>query len=474
MRRGAVLALAFAAAAAACSPEQSVRDLCDEGLCASGTLTWAVRAESVGDSTVDAVAITPDEPPWFAGTYGRTVLVAERDLDSICGDPPIECGWDGAEEHDAYVARTGVRRLDTQGGVMKAPYALNVAGIVPDFEEGANLFASGPQVDGRELVESSRIDRNGGATRQTLALLTDPGAFGGTEVTADDRGWPIVALSGGTIRLDDVDHPGPRAMIYRLGQGYMRQPLADLAGVDVSDLDADGDVLAVSGTYTGAPELPQGSAPWPACADATPCGFIAAMDLGTGRFRWVQPVRSSGGALVHAVGIGGGLVVGMASVVGFASEPNLGTGDIPLYLITLDAAGNAGAPAVVDQTIVAGNGVTVGGRDLAVTSTGAVVVAFSFRGTLMLDTERSFQDPDDFMGVVAELGTDLLWRWSYQITATGDIGVGTVDLSTIAVRGDQVAVGGVYLGAIELGVAVDVAQLTPAGRPSGVAIEFHR
>ncbi|HUQ01333.1 MAG TPA: hypothetical protein VM261_02505 [Kofleriaceae bacterium] len=464
MKRCVLAALGFAAA---CSPEQSVRDLCDEGLCAPGTLTWAVRAESVGDSTADAVAITPDEPPWFAGAYGQTLEVAERDTEHFGG-------WDSVGEHDAYLARTGVRRLDTQGAFMNAAYFLRVVGIVPDFEDGAILFAIGQQEDLRERFEASWIDRTGAATRRTIALLDDPGGFGGAKVTADDRGWPIVAVSGTRVDLDGVIHDGARSMIFRLGQGLARQPLADLTGVDISDLDVDGDVVALSGTYTGAPMPPEGSAPWPACADAMPCGFIAAFELGTGRFLWVQPVRSMDGALVHAVGLGGGQVVAMASVVGFPSEPNLGVGDVPLYLITLDAAGNAGAPAVVDQTIVAGNGVVIAGRDLAVTPAGAVVVAFSFRGAVMLDVEREFQDPDDYMGVVAELGTDLLWKWSYEIRAQGDIGVGTVDLSTIAVRGDQVAVGGAYLGAIQLGVSVDVAQLTPAGRPNGVAIEFHR
>lgn len=463
MRR--LLLLLVGGALVACSGDQSARDLCDEGLCASGTLTWTVRAESLFDSSITAVAITPDEPPWFAGTWRYDLHVAERNTETFGGD-------DGVGIDDAFLARTGVRRLETLGAGMQAAYPLRVAGIVPDTEDGAILFAIGQQEDTRHRLEAKWVDRTGQeVVRRTLALLDAAGAFGGAAVTTDGRGWPIIAISGTTIRLDGDIHAGPRGMVFRLGQGLARETLIDVAGIDIAHIDVEGDLVAIGGTYTGAPPMPSGAPAWAECPGPEPCGFVAAFELSTSLFLWVQPIHATGGAAVHAVGIGGGQVVAMASAAGAPIEPPLGTAALPAYLIALDAAGIAGAPAVVDQTVLAEDGTEMGGRHLDVTETGRVIVALSFRGRVLVGDQ-----PLDYSGeagtyasVVAELGTDLLWQWELFLSNE------TVVLNDVAVWGDQVAIGGSYRGFFSI-VSLQGVPL-PTESPvedNGFAMEIYR
>jgi hypothetical protein len=450
----------LAAPVLACAPEQTQRDLCDEGLCDPGTLTWAVRAESFDVTTVDAVAVTPDEPPWFGGAWNGNIIIDDTQIPN--GD--FVGGYDG------FLARTGVRLLTTLVSSMNASYGLRIEGLVPDPEDGAMLFAIGQQEDTRFRFEAAWYDRAGQeARRGTIAVLDSAGSLGGAAVAVDARGWPLVATSGVRIVVNDTTYEGSRAMILRVGQGLVPEILVHILNVDIADLAVAGDVVAIAGRYQGTPTPPEGSAPWPACTDPEPCGFVAALHLSTGLVTWVQPIRAPGGAVAHAVGIGGRQVVAMASAEGAPIDPPLGTGAIPAYLIALDADGNAGAPAVVDQTILAEAGTVIDSRDLVVTPSGEVIVALGFRGTVLVDRPRTFDVPDNFAGVVAELGTDLLWDWSYFITAS------TAVAKTLAVDGDQLAVGGWYEGTL----VIEGDSSVPLPSPSidvvnGFALELHR
>ena len=468
MRRVALLG----AIAAGCGVDQTGRDVCDEGQCAAGTLTFGVRVESQIRSSVGAVAIIPDEPPWFAGTH-----------DSLASISGLSLEGDASGDEDPFIARTGVRGLEPLAVNLLGGYPAPVVGIVPDSEDGALLFAIGEQLDARLRLEASWVDRDGDLDelghyrpflRQPIAFIDAAGAFGGAAATSDARGWPIVAVSGTRIAIveegEEEVHEGARAMVLRLGQGLRPEILLDLPGIDIADVDADGDLVAIAGSYTGAPTPPDGSAPWPACTDPDPCGFIAAIDLPTGLVRWVQAIHAPGGAAVHVVGTDAAVVVGMASAAGAPTDPALGTGAIPAYLVSLTAAGSSGQPELLDQTILADTGAVVSGRDLDVADDGGVVVAFGYRGSVLVGSDPpSYNgEPDTYAGVIAELGTDLNWQWRLFVQMQ------SVDMRTVAVKGDQVAFGGVYRGAFSLLNPLEVTLPEPAEVDNGFVLEVHR
>ncbi|MBZ0230881.1 MAG: hypothetical protein K8M05_00895, partial [Deltaproteobacteria bacterium] len=281
---GAVARVVVLAGVAACGVEQTGRDLCDEGLCAAGTLTFGAQAASFTRSTVEAVAITPDEPPWFAGTF-------DSDLTIDDGSIP----WDGAGYRDPFLARTGVRDLAPLVIDGSAGYPQRVVGVVPDAEDGALVFTIGQQEDTRHRYTAAWYQRSGRlVVSDTVALLDAAGPLGGASVTIDARGWPIVAASGTNVDLDGVMHLGEWAIVMRLGQGLRPEIVVWLMDVEIADVAVDDDLLAIAGSYRGAPVVPEGSAPWPACADPEPCGFVAAIELSNGVVRWVQPIRAPG------------------------------------------------------------------------------------------------------------------------------------------------------------------------------------
>jgi hypothetical protein len=479
MKRLVVLALV-----AACSPEQNARDVCDEGGCAPGTLTWAMNAASFNEAAVTKVAITPDEPPWFAGFWSTYLQVAERDNEDIQIGP-----WDEAAEHDAFVARTGVRRLDTVAASIVDSYWLRVVGLVPDPEDGAMVFTIGQRQDTRHQLDVSWFDRTGAEInddpltmpnkeRYTFAVLDSAGARGAA-VTVDDHGWPIVALSGTRIVVTTPDpdvasltYEGTRATVFRVGQGFEPEELMNVEGVDITDIAVLDDVMAIGGTYTGAPAPPAGSASWPACSDSAPCGFVAAYDLRTRAVTWVQPIHATGtepgGAIVRAIGVGGAQVTALVSAPNVPIDPPLGAGPLPAYLMTLAADGVAGAPAILDQTILAEAGAEIGDADIALTPSGEVILGLTFRGTVLVGPQAMNNTGAEMSSVVAELGNDLNWAWTWRVFADRSI------VSTVEVRGDQVAVGGQYLGQLETGGTLQVAPVPVTAAPNGFALEFHR
>lgn len=476
--------LVFLVLLAACSPDQSARDICDEGGCAPGTLTWAMSAASVDEAAVSKVAITPDEPPWFAGWWTGNLVIAELDNQDLRIGP-----WDMMAPHDAFVARTGARRLDTVAASIRATYELRPVGLVPDVEDGAMVFTIGQRQDLRHQLDVSWIDRAGAEInddpetladkeRYTVAILDAAGAQGAA-VAVDDRGWPIVAISGTSIVVTtpapeeaDLTFDGTRATVFRLGQGFEPQELANFEGVDITDIAVLGDVVALGGTYTGAPTPPDGSAPWPACADAAPCGFVAAFELSTGLVLWVQPIHATGaepgGAVVRAIGVGGGQVTALVSAPNVPIDPPLGTGALPAYLMTFDAGGVAGSPAIVDQTILAEAGAEIGDADIAVTPFGDVILGLTFRGTVLVGPQAMTNNGAEMSSVVAELGNDLNWAWTWRIFADRSI------VSSVEVTGDQVAVGGQYLGNLETSGVLQIAPIPATTSPNGFALEFHR
>ncbi len=459
--------MALLVAAACGGVDQTGRDLCDEGLCAPGTLTWAARAQvDFGASTVEAVANTTDEPPWFAGTFDYDVT-----LDTVT------MPWDAVGTGDPFVARLGALRLGNWAIDAPAAYPVRVFGIQPDPEDGVMLFVTGQQSDTRQRLEVVWFDRDRMTiARETLALLDAPGALGGAAVVRDARGWPVVAISGTRINLDGAIHDGVRAMVIRLGQGFERQVLVELSGVELSDLDVEGELLVISGRYLGQPGNAIGEpfAGWPACADPDPCGFVAGFDAGIGELRWVQPIHAPGGAQVDRVAAGGGFVVAMASAAGAPTEPALGTGPLPAYLMTLEITGDA-QPFLFDQTVLAEAGTEIGSRDLDVASDGDAIIALSYNGTALVGTQPLVggAEPGNFESVVAELGTDLLWHWV--ATFERSQALETVMVGAVAVDGDQVAVGGSYRGNIVLANGLGVP--TPAVSSefvNGFALELHR
>lgn len=456
--------LVLAAGVAACSPQQSARDICEEGLCAQGTPTFGESVETDTRAEVQAVAITPDEPPWFAGAYNRGFTIADESW-----------GADDASFNDTFVARTGVRRLAPLVVNNPATYPMRVVGIVPDFEDGVRTFTIGPE-GVRQRFDVVWFDRRGSAVwRSTVALVDSAGALGGAAVTTDVHGWPIVAVSGTRITLDTTDYDGTHAMIMRLGQGMRREILIDLGGVDIADLAIDGDLLALGGQYTGAPTLAEGSAPWPACTDPEPCGFIAVMALSSGLVHWVQPIHAPGGAAVHDVAAGSGIVVGMASTAtSAATDPPLGTGAIPAYLLTLEGPGADGLPLLLDQTILADTGTEIGGRDVAVADGGNVVISLAYKGSVLVGTNPpAFSDPDanTYASVIAELGTDLIWQWRLFLSSFN------IRVTALAVKGDQVVFGGHYRGGF-LFLEPVLAELPPDTLQNdpehGFVLEVHR
>jgi hypothetical protein len=458
MRRVCLLAVL-----AACGAEQSARDICEEGSCAAGTPTFADSVASPTRAEVQAVAITADEPPWFAGTYNDEFTIAS------------DTWMDTVGYYDPFLARTGVRRLEPLVVNDPASYPQHVAGILPDLEDGARVFSIGEQEDTRHRFDLAWFDRGGQlVVRDTIALLDDARPFGGAAIAMDDHGWPIVAVSGTRVDLDGEIHDGVRSMIMRLGQGQRRDVLLDLAGVDVVDMAVDDDVLALGGTYTGAPVLADGSAPWPACTDPDPCGFVAAVALSNGLVLWVQPIHAPGGATVHAVAAHASLVVAMASTTTSpATDPPLGTGAIPAYLLTLVATPDppTGQPVLLDQTILADTGTTVGGRDVAIADGGAVVVALAYNGNVLIGSDPqpfNSAEPDTFGSVIAELGTDLIWQWEIFLQDQN------ISVQTVAVQGDQVAFGGLYRGTFGLTNPLNVELPATTERDNGFVLEVHR
>jgi hypothetical protein len=453
-------ALAVLAVLAACGGEQTARDLCDEGACAPGTLIFGDGVESFSRAEVQAVALSGDDPPWFAGTFNSDFSIAGE---SFTAEAPY---------YDPFLARTGARRLEPLVISEPADYPLRVVGILPDLEDGARSFSVGKPANMQARVAMSWFDRGGHAIVQdTIALIDDARPFGGASVAMDAHGWPIVAVSGTGIDLGGQRHEGARAMIVRLGQDQRRDVLVDLEGVDVYDLAVDNDVLAIAGSYTGAPALADGSATWPACSDPEPCGFIAAFALSSGLVHWVQPIHAPGGATVTAVAAHASLVVGMASTAtSAATDPPLGTGAIPAYLMTLDGTAT-GEPVLLDQSIVADTGTVIGGRDVAIADGGAVVVAFAYNGSALVGSSPvSFDsaEPDTYGSVVAELGTDLIWQWAIFLQDQN------VDVQTVAVDGDQVAFGGLYRGAIGIVNQLGVELPGPTDHDNGFVLEVHR
>jgi hypothetical protein len=460
MRARLLAVLAVLAALAACGAEQTARDICEEGLCAAGTPTFADGVESFTRAEVQAVAITADEPPWFAGTYNADFTIADERF------------GDDFNYYDPFLARTGVRRLAPL--VINDPglYPQRVVSIVPDLEDGARIFSVGEQSDTSHRVAISWFDRAGMVVmRETIALLDDARPFGGASVAIDTHGWPIVAVSGTRVDFDGDVHDGARSMIVRLGQGLRRDVLLDLAGVDVVDIAIDDDVLAIAGSYTGAPTLAEGSATWPACADPEPCGFIAAVALSSGLVHWVQPIHAPGGAKVDAVAAHASLVVGLASTAtSAATDPPLGTGVLPAYLLTLDGTATGG-PVLLDQTILADTDATIGGRDVAIADGGAIVVALAYTGTVFVGsspTTFATIEPDIYASVVAELGTDLIWQWELFLESTN------MNVQTVAVQDDQVAFGGMYRGRFELLNPLNVELPGEASQDNGFVLEVHR
>ncbi len=465
------VAVAMTVAAAACTAAgEQPGDLCDQVQCALGTPVWAVRAESPvpqripsarrrrPGSAVEAVAISAGDPPWFAGSYDSQLTVGDAST----------AGWQSAELGAAFVARTGGRRLDTWLADARAPYLVRVVGLLPDHEDGALSLVVGQHgQDPRHRIEAVWFDRGARqARRETIALIDSAAALGGVAVAADAHGWPIVALSGTRIDLGGTISDGVHAIVFRLGQGLERELLVDLPGVDIADLDVDGDLVAIGGSYR---DQPPG---WPACLAS--CGFVAALDAGSGAMRWVQVIRASGGAAVHAVGVGGGQVVAMASAADAPTEPALGTGALPAYLLTLDAAGDGGLPLLLDQTVLAEAGTEIAGRDLDVAADGAVVIALAFRGTALVGSQPIVADDadGDHESVVAELGTDLIWQWVAHLR--GEDFNTTVRVAAVAVVGDRVAFGGSYRGGLLLTTPLGVPMPAYSDQLNGFAIELVR
>lgn len=461
MNRTSAFAFALAmAGTAACSGAETARVQCDDGPCAAGTVTFAAEVASLTGARVEAVAITPEEPPWFAGTFDADARIAA-----------VPLSWDEVGYLDPFLARTGVDELPPLVVDNSAGYPQRVVGVVPDAEDGALVLTIGPQGDGRHRFEAAWFDRGGRlVVRDTVALLDDVGPLGGAAVATDARGWPIVAASGTNVDVDEVLQGGEGAIVMRLGQGLRQEILIWLLGVDIADVAVDDDLLVIAGSYVAQPGVPDGSAPWPACPDPDPCGFVAAVALSSGLVHWVQPLRATGGATVHAVAVGSGQVVAMASTAGPAIDPPLGAGALPAYLITLDAVGQSGQPILLDQTILAEAGTTIGGRELAIADDGAVVIALGYRGDVLVGSQPVPYDRADetFASVVAELGTDLIWQWQLFLADQN------VNVLAVATRGDQVAFGGVYRGTLAPPNPLQVALPAPTEVDNGFVLELHR
>lgn len=457
-RRARAAGLALAALAG-CGITGGERDLCDEGLCAPGTLTWAGTAASLVGSTVDAVAPVAGEPPWFAGRYDESVSIPGRHLN-----------FDGVGVSDVYAARLDVERLAPWLTVVLAAYPVRAAAILPDPEDGVIVLVIGQQEDTRHRVEAVWLDRRyDEVARAPVALLDDAGAGGGVAADRDGRGWPIVAVSGTRVDLDGALHDGPRAMVFRLGQGLRRELLADLPGVDLADLRVDGDALAIGGSYLDGP------AGWPACAGPDRCGFVAVLELATGATRWIQPVRAPGGAAVHAVGVGGFQVAALASAAGAPTEPALGAAPVPAYVLGLLTSGDAGEPFLLDQTVLAADGTDVAGGDLEVTADGSIVVGLAFRGTALVGNQPlEVNAPDGaHASVVGEISPEGNWQWALPL-GRADLVTGTVRLSTLAVLGTRVVVGGVVQGGLAVSDPRAVGLPPASAVPNGFALELVR
>ncbi|MBZ0234255.1 MAG: hypothetical protein K8M05_18135, partial [Deltaproteobacteria bacterium] len=135
------------------------------------------------------------------------------------------------------------------------------------------------------------------------------------------------------------------------------------------------------------------------------------------------------------------------------------------------AGGSSGQPVLLDQTILAEAGTTIGARDLAIADDGAVIIALAYRGDAVFVGSQppSYMRADDsYASVVAELGTDLIWQWRIFLLDLN------MEVKTVATRGDQVAVGGTYRGAFSLFNPLEVTMPAPTDIDNGFVLELHR
>ncbi len=426
-------------------------DRCGGTSCAPGSLVWTMQARSLTHVTVSAVANSPDEPPWFAGNFQHHLQL--RDENFIF--PRIAF-------IDPYVARVDAREapaiwLNVVAG--EDEYPRQTAGVLPDGEEGAVVITLGevPGVGWRTTAYriDRRTDRMGVPVQR--AELVDMAELpldtsSAVVTTRDGAGWPVVAVSGGGIRIAP-ETAGPRAIVLRVMQELRTETLFDLVGVTITSLAPDTrDTLVIGGRYVGTPPG------WPTCPEVQ-CGFAAILDAHAGAETPVlrlEVYRATQGAGVLGVGTdGAGRLAVMGSLVGDAIEPGFAGPPWPSLFLSFARENEAVSTALsFDPTL------ELSGARLVATDLGAVI-ALSFRGTVEVDSPDSSPVTSDGVGlndmVISEYPAAFdSSGWRLTVRSDGD-----TQVTALAVEGTQVAVGGNFLGlmSISTGTVLERAEI---------------
>lgn len=422
-------------------------DRCGTTRCAPGSLIWAGQAGSATRVRVTAVATSPGEPPWFAGTFADVL-----EFDGVLTYRAAN------DEDDVFVARIGARATVSPWVVLaRTSSEMRVAGVLPDQEEGALLITEGALPDdagwGVGAVAVAHDTYEVVDDPVPLVQLAAPAASGVTAVTGvDGAGWPLVAISG--------QFEGERrGVLRRLRQGLIADTLFDVAGVEITDVAlAAADSIAIGGRYRGEPPG------WPACPESEgTCGFAATVDAhhvapGEARppLRSLFVFRAAGGAEVLAVGgFADGNVAALCRVAGATVEPSFPDPQPTLYLAFSEG------DFVGARALSASPNLALAGAALDASTDGAVVALSFLDGAIFVDGDAD-EVSSDASGthdlVIAEYpraGDGAGWHLLVRTD-------GTADVSALAVEDDQVAVGGNYTGQLSIASGT-VLTRTPEG-----------
>jgi hypothetical protein len=417
--------------AAACGgPDDEEEPRC-EG-CPPSTLIWSGIADSEAGARVTAIAPSPGEPPWFAGSYDQILH--------------IDGSSTGADESagDVFAARIGARDLALPYvGVALGPDALTVVGIAPDGEDGVIAIARGALPGGAPYVEGIWLDRTAAVVRRaTLATMAMGQPAGVAAVMARDaHGWPLVAVVGVDIDAGELSQvTGTRTAVIRVGQALRVERVFSLADVEVLAIAAaPDDTIVIGGRYTTPPP------DWPNCPEVR-CGFIALIDAGTADgepLRWRRILRAVGGAQVTAVAAApDGDVAALVETDGELIEPPPGQGpgagviEAPVFLAY--AAADGSSPF---YQLVAPAAVNLAGRALAHAEDRSWVLALAVNGTLAPTLDDFASDPSgDHDAVIAEVDSASGAIWSLPLRTGFDLSI-----EALTVNGDEVLVGGTFI-----------------------------